>query len=306
MKVLVASSSVLSIPLITELKENNVHQILGLITNPDKPTGRGQKIEANDLAAWAISQGLNIYKPESNDQTESLLDRIQPEIVITLAYGRLIKSVALRKPKFGWLNVHFSLLPKWRGAAPVQHALINGEKTTGISIFKLDEGMDTGPVYLANEFPIENDDDTQRLLDRLSKAAVPMIIKVLSLISEGIEPTPQIGKGSSLAPKFNKNDGRINWKSPSISIYNQYRALASNPGVWTNMGNDRLKIELIRETSFAGLLYPGEVSVIGEKIVIGAKPGAIEILQLTPAGRSTMSAAEFVRGLTKKDGLKLG
>ena len=166
MKVLIASSSVLAIPIFTVLSDSAEHEITGLLTNSDKPTGRGQKIESNELATWAQNQNLNVYKSSNEEDITSALVKSAAEIVITIAFGQLVKEKALKIPKYGWINIHFSMLPKWRGAAPVQHSILNGEKSTGISIFKLEKGMDTGPIYVSKEFPIHHDETISEVLNR--------------------------------------------------------------------------------------------------------------------------------------------
>ena len=306
MKLLVASSSPVAKPLITELIASKKHEFGGLITNPDKATGRGMQIEANELALWASSEKISISKPESNDDLKSLLLSAKTDLVITIAYGKLIPQDLLQLPKFGWINVHFSQLPKWRGAAPVQWAILSGDKTSGITVFQLDKGMDTGPTYLTHEIDINPMERSDELLDRLSVIGSDLAIKTIELISKNTLPTPQSEDGSSLAPKFRKNDGKITWSMPVEQIFNQYRALASNPGVWTMLGDLRLKIDGMRISYGIENLAPSSVKIESEKLFIGATGGVIEIEKLTPSGRNQMSAAEFIRGLTNREGLSVG
>ena len=306
MKLLVASSSPVAKPLITALIASNKHEFGGLITNPDKATGRGMQIEANELAFWASSEAISTSKPESNDDLKSLLLSAKTDLVITIAYGKLIPQDLLQLPKYGWINVHFSKLPKWRGAAPVQWAILSGDKTSGITVFQLDKGMDTGPTYLTQEIDINPTERSDDLLDRLSVIGSDLAIKTIELISKNTLPTPQSEDGSSLAPKFRKNDGKITWSMPVEQIFNQYRALASNPGVWTMLGDLRLKIDGMKISYGIENLAPSSVKIEGEKLFIGATGGVIEIEKLTPSGRNQMSAAEFIRGLTNREGLSVG
>ena len=306
MKVVVASSSPVAIPLISALNASSTHQLLGLLTNPDKATGRGMHVVANELAAWAESLGLNVQKPENNDELKKVIENIKPEIVITIAYGRIIPLDLLELPKSGWINVHFSLLPRWRGAAPVQWAILNGDKQTGITVFKLDKGMDTGPVYLEQVTPINDNENSDELLKRLSQIGSDLVIKSLELISDGIIPKPQASNGITLAPKISKNDGKIDWKQSSDQVVNRFRALSSNPGVWSLLGELRIKIDALVASSFVDQIKPADIVINGERLFVGVLDGVIEILILTPAGRSQMSAAEFIRGLPSKQGLQLG
>ena len=306
MKVVIASSSYVSKPLISLLSSSREHELIGLITNPDKATGRGMNIVPNELASWGMSNGINVLKPEGRDNLKDLIKTLNPEIVITIAYGQIIPEDFLNLPKYGWINVHFSSLPRWRGAAPVQWAILSADKETGVTIFQLDKGMDTGPVYLSESVSIERYETTEMLLTRLSNIGADLAIQSLSKIQTGIEPIAQSNSGVTLAPKITKNDGKINWHENTDEIFNRYRALAGNPGIWTLRGDLRLKIDLLEISNRVEKISPAEVLISDEHLLVGANNGVIEIKTLTPAGRSQMSAAEFIRGLPNKSGLQLG
>jgi methionyl-tRNA formyltransferase len=306
LKVVIASSSYVSKPLISLLSSSREHELIGLITNPDKATGRGMNIVPNELASWGMSNGINVLKPEGRDNLKDLIKTLNPEIVITIAYGQIIPEDFLNLPKYGWINVHFSSLPRWRGAAPVQWAILSADKETGVTIFQLDKGMDTGPVYLSESVSIERDETTEMLLTRLSNIGADLAIQSLSKIQTGIKPVAQSNSGVTLAPKITKNDGKINWHENTDEIFNRYRALAGNPGIWTLLGELRLKIDSLEISSRVEKISPAEVLISDEHLLVGANNGVIEIKTLTPAGRSQMSAAEFIRGLTNKSGLQLG
>ena len=306
MKVVIASSSYVSKPLISLLSSSREHELIGLITNPDKATGRGMNIVPNELASWGMSNGINVLKPEGRDNLKDLIKTLNPEIVITIAYGQIIPEDFLNLPKYGWINVHFSSLPRWRGAAPVQWAILSADKETGVTIFQLDKGMDTGPVYLSESVSIERDETTEMLLTRLSNIGADLAIQSLSKIQTGIKPVAQFNSGVTLAPKVTKNDGKINWHENTDEIFNRYRALAGNPGIWTLLGELRLKIDSLEISNRVEKISPAEVLISDEHLLVGANNGVIEIKTLTPAGRSQMSAAEFIRGLTNKSGLQLG
>lgn len=277
-----------------------------MITNPDKATGRGMNIVPNELASWGMSNGINVLKPEGRDNLKDLIKTLNPEIVITIAYGQIIPEDFLNLPKYGWINVHFSSLPRWRGAAPVQWAILSADKETGVTIFQLDKGMDTGPVYLSESVSIERYETTEMLLTRLSNIGADLAIQSLSKIQTGIKPVAQFNSGVTLAPKITKNDGKINWHENTDEIFNRYRALAGNPGIWTLLGELRLKIDSLEISNRVEKISPAEVLISDEHLLVGANNGVIEIKTLTPAGRSQMSAAEFIRGLTNKSGLQLG
>jgi methionyl-tRNA formyltransferase len=304
--VVIASSSFVSKPLISLLSSSNEHELLGLITNPDKATGRGMNIVPNELASWGMSNGINVLKPIGRDNLKDLIRTLNPEIVITIAYGQIIPEDLLNLPKYGWINVHFSSLPRWRGAAPVQWAILSSDTESGVTVFKLDKGMDTGPVYLTKTVSIEPDETTELLLTRLSNIGADLAIQSLAVIQGGTEPVAQLNSGVTLAPKINKNDGKINWHVNTNEIFNRYRALAGNPGIWTLLGEVRLKIDSLEISNRTEKLSPSEVLISDEHLLVGANNGVIEIKTITPAGRSQMSAAEFIRGLPNRSGLKLG
>jgi len=306
LKVVIASSSYVSKPLISLLSSSREHELIGLITNPDKATGRGMNIVPNELASWGMSNGINVLKPEGRDNLKDLIKTLNPEIVITIAYGQIIPEDFLNLPKYGWINVHFSSLPRWRGAAPVQWAILSADKETGVTIFQLDKGMDTGPVYLSESVSIERDETTEMLLTRLSNIGADLAIQSLSKIQTGIKPVAQFNSGVTLAPKITKNDGKINWHENTDEIFNRYRALAGNPGIWTLLGELRLKIDSLEISNRVEKISPAEVLISDEHFLVGANNGVIEIKTLTPAGRSQMSAAEFIRGLPNRSGLQLG
>lgn len=288
------------------MSDSSGYEITGLLTNHDKPTGRGQKIESNELAVWAQNRNINVYKSANEEEITSALVESSSEIVITIAFGQIVKEKALNIPKHGWINIHFSMLPKWRGAAPVQHSILSGEKSTGISIFKLNQGMDTGPIYLAREFPINQDETTSEVLNRLSIEGSKMTVAVLEMIKELKQPVDQSIEGASFAPKFQKKDGEINWEGSSESIYNLYRALGTNPGIWSVLDDVRIRIDNLRRSDVSMKLRPGDINVVNENMYVGTSDGIVEILVLTPAGRNSMTSAEFVRGLTSKVGLQFG
>lgn len=306
MKVVIASSSYVSKPLISLLSSSNEHELIGLITNPDKATGRGMNIVPNELASWAVSNGINVLKPDSRDNLKDLIKTLHPEIVITIAYGQLIPEDLLNLPKHGWINVHFSCLPRWRGAAPVQWAILSADTESGVTIFKLDKGMDTGPVYLSKSVSIEPDETTELLLTRLSHIGADLAIQSLVVIQRGSEPVAQLSSGVTLAPKITKNDGKINWHENTSEIFNRFRALSGNPGTWTLLGELRIKIDSLGISNRTEKLSPSEVLIADELLLVGANNGVIEIKTLTPAGRTQMSAAEFIRGLSNRSGLQLG
>ena len=302
---MVASSSDIAIPLIEDIVKSEQHEFCGLLSNIDKATGRGQSIRSNNLAEWAKNSGVKIYQSASANDIKQIVADVSPDLVITIAFGQIIKEDALKIPKNGWLNVHFSKLPRWRGAAPVQHAILNGESSTGISIFQLEKGMDTGPVYVFEDVIIQDNEKTPEVLNKMSLMVPDLVLKTLEMISGNVPPIPQSGENTSYASKISKEDGKLDWNNKSLDIFNKFRAFYGNPGVWTILNEKRIVINNMR-ISVQENLFPGQVLISASQLMVGTAHGAIEILELTPAGRKTMSASEFIRGLLVKDGLKLG
>ena len=295
MQISVASSSPIARELIECLLASD-HDLVSLITNPDKATGRGKKIVPNELAEWASLKGLNVAKPADTSELNRHLLSAQPQLIVTIAYGRIIPVELLHGPRFGWVNIHFSLLPKYRGAAPVQWALMNGEKKTGFTIFKLDKGMDTGPIYVSKEVVIKDGDTTDSLLKELTHLAAMDLLELVKVIGK-TRATPQPLTGATYAPKISKEDAKIDWQNPTESILSKERALSSNPGIWTTFRGERLGLHGFSEYLGENTLKnPGDIEAVNGRFLVRTKDSVIEILELTPAGKKRMSGADFIRG----------
>lgn len=295
MQISVASSSPIARELIECLLASD-HDLVSLITNPDKATGRGKKIVPNELAEWASLKGLNVAKPADTSELNRHLLSAQPQLIVTIAYGRIIPVELLHGPRFGWVNIHFSLLPKYRGAAPVQWALMNGEKKTGFTIFKLDKGMDTGPIYVSKEVVIKDGDTTDSLLKELTHLAAMDLLELVKVIGK-TRATPQPLTGATYAPKISKEDAKIDWQNPTESILLKELALSSNPGIWTTFRGERLGLHGFSEYLGENTLKnPGDIEAVNGRFLVRTKDSVIEILELTPAGKKRMSGADFIRG----------
>ena len=295
MQLCVASSSLVSTPVIEALLEAG-HTIVSIITNPDKEKGRGKKVEANELALWAQERGLSVAKPADVSELNRHLLDAQPQIVVTVAYGRLIPVELLHGPRFGWINLHFSVLPAWRGAAPVQWSLLNGDRTTGFTIFKLDKGMDTGPYYVQEEVMIEPTDTTETLLESLGARGARAIVELLLVIGK-TRATPQPTTGISLAPKISKDMARIVWSDPTEMILRKFRALEVRPGTWSTFRGER--ISLFGAQEYFGentLIQVGEIAEVNSQLLVRTSDSVISISEVTPAGKKRMSGSDFVRG----------
>ena len=299
MKIAVASSSEVSLPVLNFLVAHQDHDLQLVITNPDKATGRGRFIMPNAVASWCDDHKVNVSKPMDSQELASILDKESFDLLITVAYGHILKEELLNKPIYGAINLHYSLLPKYRGAAPVQHAILKGDQITGVTVFKLDAGMDSGPIYLQKELAIELEETTEDLIARLNLVGVELIDQTLQLIIGGAQPKPQPEAGVSFAPKFSKDNGQINWQSPAADIFNQFRALGDNPGVFTSLVGEKIKISEIKMV-LTQSLAPGAFSVIDDSLLVGTKTSDLMIKHLIPEGRKVMSGKDFFNGLREK------
>ena len=297
MRIALASSSRLALPILDAIVGAG-HEICGIITTPDAPKGRGRELTASELAQALPNQPIS--KPATNVDLAKVLEALKPELVVTIAYGRLIKSPALTIPNFGWLNLHFSLLPAYRGAAPVQRALLDGVATTGVTVFKLDEGMDTGPIYTGAKVQLRGDETSGALLDELSRLGADEVIKSIAMISRGELPTPQIG-AASLAPKILKSEAQIVWSNRAETIERMVRAFQPAPGAWTNFRQERITITAAGITEGVGA--PGEIISV-DPLVIACGQGALFIKKLQSGGRRELDASEWVRGARLSTGAR--
>jgi methionyl-tRNA formyltransferase len=292
MKVVLASSSEIAAPIMDELL-NSQHDLVCGISMPDKPTGRGQTLQPNEFSLLCKSKNVRLHTPASRKELHELLSAIAPDVVITIAYGRLIKSEELKIPRHGWLNIHFSLLPRWRGAAPVQRTIEHGDSESGISIFRLDEGMDTGPIFYSERIPLIGEETFGSLLSKLSRLAAPATLKVLEMLARGDRPTPQVNSDITLAPKLTKDEARIDWKKGAIEIERQIRAMNPWPVAWTKIDEERISILKSRVSELVG--DPGKILSISP-LIVGCGESSLMVEIVKPAGKREMSAAEWIRG----------
>lgn len=292
MKILVASSSPLAKDLLNHINSSG-HQLLGGISSPDRASGRGQSVSSNDFASYCQEIGVTCYKPNTNEELADILQKTQVELVITLAYGRLIKTSELQIPKHGWLNVHFSLLPRWRGAAPVQRAIAAGDERSGVTVFKLEEGLDTGPIYSTLSYPLNDRSRSDEVLKDLSSICFQPVNQALIMIAAGEPATTQESNGVTLAPKISKSEGRIDWNRDSKMLDRQIRAFQPWPGAYTSLNGTRIEIIEARVSETDGAA--GEVISINP-LLVGTGSGSLEIIRVKPENKREMSSSDWLRG----------
>ena len=302
MRLAVAATPEVALPTLHWLQTGE-HDLVRVISQPDKPSGRGQGLHASPVSQWAIANSIDLVRPTNVKEIDAAIADV--DLLITIGYGRILPSATISIPKFGCINLHFSLLPKYRGAAPVQRAIEAGETQSGVTVFALDPGMDTGPIYTSIETPIEPAMRSFELLDKLSHVGVDALKQALAEIEKGTTPTPQTGE-SSLAAKITRDEAQLNWSSPAHSLFNKIRAFYPQPQAWTVFRGQPLKISLARVSDIVPELQPGELRIVGSDCVIGTLDKAIVLESVTPAGKKEMSALDWSRGARFEDTERCG
>jgi len=274
------------------------HELVGVVTRMDKPAGRGKVLAAPRVKLAAQELGLAVFQPRRVRDAEFVehLKTLVPDAVIVAAYGQILPKDILMLPKFGCINIHASLLPLYRGAAPVNWAIIRGEKETGITIMQMDEGMDTGAILAQERIPIEPNDTAGTLMEKLSVLGANLITAALPQVVSGkLVPTAQDSSQATLAPLLKKADGLINWVRPAVEIHNRVRGLSPWPGAYGFLDGKMLKI--ISTEAIAGHEQAGSLCEKGkDSLEVGTGSGLLRILSIQPEGRKPMTAAEFLRG----------
>jgi methionyl-tRNA formyltransferase len=285
------------------------HEVVAVVTRPDAPAGRGRQLLASPVALRAEEAGLPVLKPSRVRDPEFLgaLRALEPDCAPVVAYGALVPPEALDIPRHGWVNLHFSLLPAWRGAAPVQHAVIGGDDVTGASTFRLEQGLDTGPVYGVVTEAIRPDDTSGDLLGRLAVSGAGLLVATLDGIEAGrLVAQPQPADGVSLAPKLTVDDARVDWAAPALGIDRLVRGCTPAPGAWTVFRGERLKLQPVRVADGSEPLAPGELAAdrAGVRVGTGSQPVLLTFVQ--PQGKKAMPAADWARGVRLEPGERLG
>ncbi len=312
MKVLFLGTSEFALPSLKNLLGSS-HEVLAVVTQPDRPKGRGQKLFPSAIKSLALAKNLPIFQPEKIRDPVSLevLQSYRPELIVVVAYGQILSSSVLSIPPRGCVNVHASLLPQYRGAAPITWAILNGETRTGVTTMFLDAGMDTGPILLTAETPIEQEDTAGTLHDRLSRMGADLLRQTLDGLEKGqITPRSQDHSQATYAPKIDKEAGRINWDHPARELFNFLRAFDPWPGAFTFWKGRMLKLfrpcfpeEMEKDVREA----PGTITRVGaEELYIATSRGDLSIRELQLANRPRMGVAEFLRGHPLQAGVRLG
>ena len=301
MRIIVAATPAVAVPTLNWLL-NSEHVLAAVITQPDRPAGRGRELKGSVVSQWALENSVECFKPQ--DLAETALLVRDCDVLLTIGYGVLLPTEILTLPRHGCLNLHFSLLPRWRGAAPVQRAIEAGDSLSGVTVFQLDEGMDTGPIFSTKRFALDTDITSDELLIELAELGVEAVMDSLQAITDGKRPTTQSGEGATKASKITKQECEIDWNLSAQVISQKVRAFTSNPGAWTRFRGDTLKIDSVSLEDSS--LKPGTLHIVDKKLIVGTGSNALAIGFLTPSGKSRMDALSWINGARITDGEYFG
>ena len=291
MRIGVAATPDVAIPTLNWLLQSD-HEIALIITQPDRPSGRGQVLQQTLVADWGQGHQIPVIKPESSQELFGTIEDL--DLVLTIGYGVLLPESILSLPKHGFLNLHFSLLPAYRGAAPAQRALQNGDLVTGVTVFQLDKGMDTGPIFAQQSINIDPSWRSFELLQHLSHLGPDVVQKSFDMIQNGESSKNQEGLATN-APKISKSEAKIDFTQDSVKIANAIRAFTYEPGAWTLWKGESFKI-CATKVSNGPSCKPGQISVIDKSVFVSTGSGSLELLRVIPSGKKEMDAIDWARG----------
>jgi methionyl-tRNA formyltransferase len=299
MRLVFAGTPAAAVPSLDALLKSG-HEVAAVVTRPDAPAGRGLHVAPSPVAVRAESAGLEVLKPVRPGDPGFLarLRQIAPGCCPVTAYGALIPQQALDIPEHGWVNLHFSLLPAWRGAAPVQHAVLHGDDITGATTFRIVRALDAGPVFGTVTEPVRPSDTAGDLLDRLAVSGAELLVATIDGIESGeLTARPQPEEGVSLAPKITTEDARVRWSEPAIAVSRRVRACTPVPGAWTALNGARIKLWPFAGIADDARVPPGQLCVQGRQVLVGTGTRPVQLGEVQPHGKRRMPAADWARGL---------
>jgi methionyl-tRNA formyltransferase len=298
-RILFAGTPAVAIPTLNKLLSSE-HEVVAVVTTPPAPAGRGQKLLSTEVADAGRAAGLQVFEFADINSPDSIreLVNLNVDVAVVVAYGQLLKQEVLLISPNGWINLHFSLLPMWRGAAPVQHAILSGDEVTGATTFLLETGMDTGPIIGQLTTDINPTETAGELLERLSVEGADLMLTTIDAIAKGEAGlVPQANIDVSYAPKISVSDAEIDWKHPALAISRKVRAFNPAPHAWTVLGDNKLLINAVAFGEFEEVLKPGQIHVSKNQVLVGTGSVALELLEVKPAGKNWMPAADWARGI---------
>jgi len=294
-----------AVPVLTALVDAG-HAIVCVYTQPPRPAGRGRARRPSPVQAAAEALGLTVATPENfrDPAVLAAFAALAVDAAVVVAYGLILPQAALDAPRLGCLNLHASLLPRWRGAAPIQRAIMAGDSATGVCVMQMEAGLDTGPVLARKATPIGPEDTAKTLHDRLAGIGAPLMVETLAALAAGeVSPTPQPATGVTIAAKIDKAEARVDWTRNAAALGAQIRGLSPFPGAWCEIGGERVKLLMARPEAGTPGGVPGEV--LDDRLLVACGAGAVRLLSLQRAGKGAMDAAAFLQGFPVPCGARL-
>lgn len=306
-RILFAGTPATACPTLAALDDDPRHEVVAVLTRPDAAQGRHRTPRPSPVAVEAGNRKIPVIKAVSvrHGRAHDLLAALDVDVAVVVAYGGLIPADLLAVPQHGWINLHFSVLPRWRGAAPVQRALIAGDRSVGATVFRLVEKMDAGPVYTSASYPLAVNDTSGSVLRKLSHDAAVLVTETLTQIQNGVEPTPQPEEGATVAPKLTTDDARIDPSWHAVDVDRLVRGTSPAPGAWAELDGQRFKVLLSGVWAQPVDLEPGELRADKKHLLMGTGGGAVELLRVQPFGRKVMAGADWARGADLAPGTRL-
>lgn len=302
MRIVFAGSPQAALPVLTYL-EQSAHDLVAVLSRPDAPSGRGRKLAQSPVSSYAAQHDLMLYQPttlKNNTEAATFLRDLQPDLGVIVAYGAILPADILEIPKFGWINIHFSLLPRWRGAAPVQRALQAGDTHTGVTVFQLEPALDTGPIYATCSYVVPESATAGDVLLELAELSVRPLEQALSMIEQGVAPEPQADTGITYASPLHPSEGEIDWSAPGDTIANHVRGFTPSPGAWTMWQKSRMKLGVLESNPPVTMpippLEPGQIFTTRHEVWVGTGTAPVCLGNVAPAGKKPMPAEAWARG----------
>ena len=307
MRLVFAGTPPVAVPALEAIAASR-HELVAVVTRPDAPAGRGRHLVRSPVGEWADAAGVPVLTPRRPSEPEFLarLAELAPDCCPVVAYGALIPKAALDVPRHGWVNLHFSLLPAWRGAAPVQRAVMAGDEVTGATTFLIEPALDSGPVYGVLTETVRGGDTSGDLLGRLAGSGAGLLVATLDGIADGtLVAVPQPVEGVSVAPKLTVDDARVDWTRPAFAVDRLVRGCTPDPGAWTTLRGERVRLGPVRPVPPAEesvVLAPGRLLVSRHDVLVGTAAGAVRLGRVQAQGKKEMPAADWARGLRLAEG----
>jgi methionyl-tRNA formyltransferase len=297
-----------SVPMLAEIIGAG-HQLVAAYSQPPRPAGRGNQERKSPIQVYAEAAGVPVFTPKSlrNAEAQTVFASHHADVAVVVAYGLILPKIVLATPQLGCLNMHASSLPRWRGAAPIQRAIMAGDTSTACMVMQMDEGLDTGSICLAEQVAIPADMTAGQLHDELSRRGASLMVRALAALARGsLKGTPQPPEGITYAAKIDKAEAHIDFTKSTAEVHNHIRALSPVPGAWFEVNGERIKV-LLTASGLTGIqVTPGSVIHSGEDLLIGCADGAIRLIELQRAGKKPMRAQDFTRGFALPTGTRLG